>query len=53
VDQTDEDKAKRAWPAKWARVRSPDKAKKKTVVKQIDPERLNRAVQYLKETPKR
>jgi hypothetical protein len=52
VDQTDEVKAKRARPAKRG-VRSPDKAKKKTVVKQIDPERLNRAVQYLKETPKR
>jgi hypothetical protein len=52
VDQTDEARAKRARPAKRARVQSPHKVKK-TVVKQIDPERLNRAVQYLKETPKR
>jgi hypothetical protein len=52
VDQTEEAKAKRARPAKRARVRSPDKGKK-TVVNQIDPERLNRAVQYLKESPKR
>ena len=52
MDQTDEAKAKQARPAKRARVRSLDKAKK-TVVKQIDPERLNRAVQYLRETPKR
>jgi hypothetical protein len=53
VDQTDEAKAKRARPAKRVHVQSPLKAKK-TVVKQIDPERLNRAVQYLiKETPKR
>ena len=52
VDQTDEARAKRARPAKWARVQSPHKVKK-TVVKQIDPERLNRAVRYLKETPKR
>jgi len=51
VDQTDEARAKRARPAKRARVQSPHKVKK-TVVKQIDPERLNRAVQYLKETPK-
>jgi len=52
VDQTDEARAKRARPAKRARVQSPHKVKK-TVVKQIDPERLNRAVRYLKETPKR
>ena len=37
--------AKRARPAK--RARSPDKAKK-AVVKQIDSERLNRAVETLK-----
>jgi hypothetical protein len=53
VDQTDEARAKRARPAKRVRVQSPHKVKK-TVVKQIDPERLNRAVQYLiKETLKR
>ena len=53
MDQTDEARAKRARPAKRARVQSPHKAKK-TVVKQIDSERLNRAVQYLiKESPKR
>jgi hypothetical protein len=52
VNQTDEARAKRARPAKRVRVQSPPKAKK-TVVKQIDSERLNRAVQYLKETPKR
>ena len=52
MDQTDEARAKRERAAKRARVRSPDKAKK-AVVKQIDSERLNRAVQYLKETPKR
>ena len=52
MDQTDEARAKRARPAKRARVQSPHKVKK-TVVKQIDPERLNRAVQYLKETRKR
>jgi len=39
VDQTDEARAKRARPAKWARVQSPHKVKK-TVVKQIDPERF-------------
>ena len=50
VDQTDEARAKRARPAKRARVQH---KVKKTVVKQIDPERLNRAVQYLKETRKR
>ena len=52
VDQTDKARGKRARPAKRVRVQSPHKAKK-TVVKQIDSERLNRAVQYLKETPKR
>jgi hypothetical protein len=52
VDQTDEARAKRARPAKGARVQSPHKVKKR-VVKQIDSERLNKAVQYLKETPKR
>ena len=39
MDQTDEARAKRARPAKWARVQSPHKVKK-TVVKQIDPERF-------------
>ena len=39
VDQTDEARAKRARPAKRARVQSPHKVKK-TVVKQIDPERF-------------
>ena len=40
MDQTDEARAKRARPAKRVRVQSPHKAKK-TVVKQIDSERLN------------
>jgi hypothetical protein len=52
LNRTNEAEAKRVKLAKPARVRKAKPDKVRNTVRHIDPERLIRAIQYLKEHPK-